>query len=103
MFAKISNSIKVNRSSEYFRFVIGQKELRLFVLLAAMVAIMAVLRPDTFFTSTNLFNILRQISLITIVAVAQTLVIISGGIDLSVGFNLGLCGIIISYLLGCGF
>jgi ribose/xylose/arabinose/galactoside ABC-type transport system permease subunit len=64
---------------------------------------MAVLKPDTFFTSTNLFNILRQISLITIVAVAQTLVIISGGIDLSVGFNLGLCGIIISYLLDAAF
>ena len=68
-----------------------------------MVAIMAFLRPDTFFTSQNLFNILRQVSLVTIVAVAQTFIIISGGIDLSVGYTLGLCGIIISTLLDASF
>lgn len=103
MFANLSKSIKVKRSPEYFRFVAGQKEIRLLILLIAMVAIMAFLRPDTFFTSQNLFNILRQVSLVTIVAVAQTFIIISGGIDLSVGYTLGLCGIIISTLLDASF
>lgn len=103
MFANLSKSIKVKRSPEYFRFVAGQKEIRLLILLIAMVAIMAFLRPDTFFTSQNLFNILRQVSLVTIVAVAQTFIIISGGIDLSVGYTLGLSGIIISTLLDASF
>lgn len=103
MFAKLSKSIKMNRSSEYYKFIVGQKETRLFVLLAGMVAIMAFLRPDTFFTSQNLFNILRQVSLVTIVAVAQTFIIISGGIDLSVGYILGLSSIIISTLLDAAF
>ncbi|NMA65818.1 MAG: hypothetical protein GX957_06190, partial [Clostridiaceae bacterium] len=49
MFAKISNSIKIKRSSDYFKIVVGQKEMRLFFLLAGMVAIMAFLRPDNFF------------------------------------------------------
>lgn len=102
MFAN-SKSINTTRTQEYFKFVFRLKETRLFLFLLVMVAIMAVLRPDTFFTSQNLFNILRQVSLITIVAVSQTYVIISGGIDLSVGFSLGLCGIIISYLLDAGF
>ena len=99
MFANSKSSVRLNKTQEYFRLVWGQKESRLFMLLVIMIAIMAILRPDTFFTSQNMFNILRQISLITIVAVAQTFIIISGGIDLSVGFSLGLCGIIISYLL----
>lgn len=73
-----------------------QRESGLFLLLVAMVVIMSIARPTTFFTSENLFNILRQVSLVTIVAVGQTLVITSGGIDLSAGFSLGLAGIIIS-------
>ena len=102
MFANSKSSVRLTKTQEYFRLVWGQKESRLFMLLVIMIAIMAILRPDTFFTSQNMFNILRQISLITIVAVAQTFIIISGGIDLSVGFSLGLCGIIISYLLDAG-
>ena len=78
MFAN-SKSINTTRTQEYFKFVFRLKETRLFLFLLVMVAIMAVLRPDTFFTSQNLFNILRQVSLITIVAVSQTYVIISGG------------------------
>ena len=87
MFANSKSSVRLNKTQEYFRLVWGQKESRLFMLLVIMIAIMAILRPDTFFTSQNMFNILRQISLITIVAVAQTFIIISGGIDLSVGFS----------------
>ena len=57
---------------------------------------MSIAKPDTFFTSGNLFNILKQVSIVSIVAVGQTFVMISGGIDLSVGFSLGLSGIIVS-------
>lgn len=99
---QIEKSMKSNKLTDYFKLVAGQKEMRLFLLLIGMIVVMAVLRPDTFFTSRNLFTVLRQISLVTIVAVSQTLVIISGGIDLSVGFSLGLSGIVISYLLDAG-
>jgi ribose transport system permease protein len=80
----------------------GQRESGLFFLLLAIFIAMSVAKPDTFFTSGNLFNILKQVSLVSIVAVGQTFVMISGGIDLSVGFSLGLSGIIVANFIKLG-
>ncbi|NLA81471.1 MAG: ABC transporter permease [Clostridiaceae bacterium] len=102
MFAQKIKTNKPDGKQSYLKAFLTNKETRLFMLLIAMIAIMGFLRPDTFFTSRNLFTVLRQISLVTIVAVSQTLIIISGGIDLSVGFSLGLSGIVISFLLDGG-
>ena len=49
---------------------------------------------DRFFTASNIVNILRQVSINGILAVGMTFVIITGGIDLSVGSILALTGII---------
>ena len=54
---------------------------------------------DTFFTKGNLYNLLRQTSINGIVAIGMTFVIISGGIDLSVGAVVGFSGIIASVLM----
>ncbi len=78
------------------------REMGLFGLILLLVAVMAILRHDTFFTSENLFNILKQVSLVTIVAVGQTLVMTSGGIDLSVGFNLSLSGVMLAFFIQDG-
>lgn len=48
------------------------------------------LSTDAFLTTSNLLNILRQASLIFLSASGLTLVIVGGGLDLSVGANLGL-------------
>lgn len=48
---------------------------------------------EFFFTGRNLSNVSRQISVVAIVALGQTLVIMSGGIDLSVGSNIGLSAV----------
>jgi ribose transport system permease protein len=47
-----------------------------------------------FLTTTNLFNILDQQSAILIMAAAGTLVLVGGGIDLSVGATYGLAGVV---------
>jgi ribose transport system permease protein len=47
-----------------------------------------------FFTPENLLNVARQISINTIIAVGMTFVILTGGIDLSVGSVLAFCGVI---------
>lgn len=47
-----------------------------------------------FFTADNLLNVARQISINTIIAVGMTFVILTGGIDLSVGSVLAFCGVI---------
>jgi ribose transport system permease protein len=62
---------------------------------AGLVALCVVLWAATphFLTVTNLLNVLEQTSINAIVAVGMTFVIISGGIDLSVGSVLALAGI----------
>lgn len=71
-------------------WLIARKYATLFILVIFLIA-MAFL-SDRFFTFKNLTNVGRQISLNAILALGMTLVIISGGIDLSVG---GFCA------LGC--
>jgi len=52
-----------------------------------------------FLSQSNLITILQQISIITIIAIGATLVIIGGGIDLSVGSVASLCGLITAGLI----
>jgi ribose/xylose/arabinose/galactoside ABC-type transport system permease subunit len=52
-----------------------------------------------FFTIDNFFNILRQVSIVGIVAVGMTFVIISGGFDLSVGCTAALSGVVASWFV----
>jgi ribose transport system permease protein len=55
-----------------------------------------------FFTASNILNVLRQISVVAIVAVGMTYVIISGGIDLSVGSVLALTAVLSAVLMKQG-
>jgi ribose transport system permease protein len=52
------------------------------------------LSTDVFLTGTNLDNLGRQVSIYAILAVAQLLVILTAGIDLSVGSVVGLSGVV---------
>jgi len=58
-----------------------------------LIIVMAVLSP-AFLKPTNLLNILRQTSINGIIAIGMTLVILTGGIDLSVGSVLALSAVI---------
>lgn len=70
--------------------LIQQKTL---IALVAMIVIVSLLNPN-FFTTGNLLNIFRQTAVNAIMAVGMTLVILTAGIDLSVGSVLALCGAI---------
>lgn len=59
-----------------------------------LVAILLTIASPYFLTSNNLFNIGVQVSIVAIIAVGETLVILTGGIDLSVGAVAGLGGIL---------
>ena len=61
------------------------------IALLVLIAVVSVLSPN-FFTADNLLNILRQTSVNAIMAVGMTLVILTAGIDLSVGSILALTG-----------
>ncbi|EOW9380872.1 ribose ABC transporter permease [Vibrio cholerae] len=69
-------------------WLIEQKSL---IALLFLVVVVSFLNPN-FFTVDNLLNIMRQTSVNAIIAVGMTLVILTAGIDLSVGSVLALCG-----------
>ncbi len=69
--------------------------------LALMVLALSLL-SDRFLTPENGWNILRQISVNLCLSIGMTLVILSGGIDLSVGAILGLAGAVAAGLLKNG-
>ena len=58
---------------------------------------------DTFLTAGNLLNVVRQAAPILIVSVAMTLVIITGGIDLSVGSMVALINAVGAIVLAAGY
>src|SRR5579872_1140603 len=57
------------------------------------------LATRTFWTPTNIENLARQGSMIAILAIGETFVIITGGIDLSVGAIVGFCSMAIALML----
>jgi ribose/xylose/arabinose/galactoside ABC-type transport system permease subunit len=67
----------------------------------AVCAILAVLSP-VFLTKSNILNIVKQSSVFGIMAVGMTFVILTGGIDLSVGSILALAGAVAAGLLKAG-
>lgn len=73
------------------------QELGILIALVALCAFLA-LRSPYFLTLENFLNVLRQISVVGIVAVGEALVIITGGIDLSVGSVLALSGVVTALL-----
>ncbi|HEY2509942.1 MAG TPA: ABC transporter permease [Polyangiaceae bacterium] len=72
------------------------------VALLCVYALFAVLRPETFARSANLVTMARQTVVVSIAAVGATLVIIHGGIDLSVGSGVALATVVIASLLKSG-
>lgn len=60
------------------------------------------LLSDKFFTVTNGWNVMRQISVNVCISVGMTLVVLTAGIDLSVGSVLALCGAVTAGLLKNG-
>jgi ribose transport system permease protein len=63
------------------------------LILLLLVAVISLLTPD-FLKPGNLYNIIAQTAVIAIVAIGQHLVILTRGIDLSVGANLALATVI---------
>jgi ribose transport system permease protein len=83
-----------SRASGPLRLLATRVELRMF-LLAILVMVVLSLASPYFLTRKNLLNIMDQSVVTGLVAAGQTLVILIGGIDLSVGSLVGLTGIIL--------
>ncbi len=75
-----------------------RKELGTFVLLVVLCVVLAVLNPS-FLGGANLQNLARLIGIYGIFSIGLGIVIITGGIDLSVGSVLALLGVLLSIFL----
>ena len=58
---------------------------------------------NSFATPSNLFNITRNFTFVAVIALGMTIVIITGGIDLSVGSVLCLCSMILAVVMHAGY
>jgi len=68
------------------------------IALLALCVALSILSPR-FFMLSNFRNILVQISIISIIAVGMTFVILTGGIDLSVGSTVAFCGLLLGIFI----
>lgn len=64
-----------------------------------VICIVTAVGSDVFLTWTNWKNILQQIAFVGILACGTTLLMVSGGIDLSIGSSVSFAGIVLGYLL----
>lgn len=74
--------------------VINQINIYRSVLILAVICVFASILSDSFLSMANLFNVIKQITVAGIVGCGMTFVILTGGIDLSVGSVVGLAGAI---------
>ncbi|ATP29373.1 ribose ABC transporter permease [Chromobacterium violaceum] len=72
-----------------------------FIALVLVAVGLSVMSPD-FLTVNNLLNVMRQVSINALIAFGMTLVILLGGIDLSVGSILALSSVLTATLLRAG-
>ena len=72
-----------------------------YILLVVMVIVSALV-SDKFFTSTNISNLFKQNAAVGIVALGELVVILTGGIDLSVGAIVSMTTVIVSLMLKAG-
>ena len=69
---------------------IGIQNLSLLLALAVLLLVFGYLRGDVFFSTRNLTNIGMGVAILGVLAISQTSVIVSGGLDISVGSIVGL-------------
>jgi ribose transport system permease protein len=86
------------RNEFTWRGLIAAQEIGLLIIFILWCSFLS-LATDTFLTSTNIFNMLRAFSWIAIAAFGECMVILTAGIDLSVGSNMALAGLATALLL----
>jgi ribose transport system permease protein len=74
------------------------KKYGVITMLVVLIIVFSVI-TDTFLTVNNFMNIARQVSMLTIVAVGMTIILLAGGIDLSVGAQMAVVGVVVALMI----
>jgi ribose transport system permease protein len=79
--------------------LIGREASVVFVIVLLCAAMLFTDAREAFYSQRNLLNVSRQVSLLAIIAIGETLVIITSGIDLSVGSLIAFTGMTVALLV----
>ncbi|MDZ7939051.1 MAG: ABC transporter permease [Rhodoferax sp.] len=71
----------------------AKQKLLAFASLIALMVVFSILKPDAFMTQDNIIGILQSTTVIGVLAIASTFIIITSGIDLSVGVLMTFCAV----------
>ena len=83
--------MNINKSlRRSLQFVVKYNTVFIFLIMLVVSAVVS----DVFFTATNLFNLVRQVTPVGIISMGMLLVILTGGIDLSVGSIVAMVGVL---------
>ncbi|HYJ20225.1 MAG TPA: ABC transporter permease [Burkholderiales bacterium] len=101
MATSLEESIRAQMHGSWLSWLVSRQTF--WVSLAAVIAFVVLsLTSDVFATQQNLFNVTRNFAFVAIIGLGMTAVIISGGIDLSVGAVLVLSGMVIGMTMHAG-
>ena len=91
-------------SLKAIRMRVGENNFQIMSILSGLLIMMLVFSMNSqyFFTSNNLLTIALQTSMIAIIALGQTFVLITAGIDLSIGSNIAIAGVISAMAMKAG-
>lgn len=81
--------------------IVKKNEFAIFIAFVLIIVLISIFAP-IFLVGSNIYMVSRQISFVTIVALGELFVILTGGIDLSVGPVMGLGGIISGLAMAAG-
>jgi ribose transport system permease protein len=90
------------REQTPFEKVISSQAFWVAVALVFIIVLMSFLQPEAFASKANVYNITRNFAFIGLMSIGMVCVIITGGIDLSVGSIMGLVGVVCGVLLQSG-
>ncbi len=93
--------IAQRREKNPLRAMIASQPFWVTIALALICVVMSQI-SNVFFTEDNFFNVTRNFAFIGIIAMGMTAVIITGGIDLSVGSVVGISGMVTAMVLTAG-
>jgi ribose transport system permease protein len=95
---KEGKSVKIGAKETFFMRFLQLKESGVLLALIVLIVFLG-LYTDTFLTVNNILDTLRAVSFTGIAAIGQLMVILTGGLDLSVGSVMAMAGIVVAFLL----
>jgi ribose transport system permease protein len=92
-----------NRKPFFSKLKVLKHQITYLIIVLIIISVVAGMLNPRFFSARNFFNVMQQISVLGILTMAMALLMISGGLDISIGNMAGLVGVIFTKMLIAGY